>query len=874
MIGRTLGRYRITAKLGEGGMGTVWLAEDTLLGRRVALKLLSPVLAASDEARHRFLREARAAARLEHPNIATVRDSGEADGNVFIAYQLIEGETLAARLAAGPLPLPDLLRVAIGCADALAHAHERQVIHRDITPTNIMLRGDGSPIIVDFGLARTHGDLTLTQTGTTLGTAMYLAPEQWREESVDARTDLWSLGAVLYLAATGREPFAAENPEAVMYRALNEDPAKSSRVRQDLPPAFVRILLRLLEKDARDRPASAGTLATALRALDPDGSRSLVEQWSPAAALDSLRRWWRRQARRRFGPVHVTALFFAALALTAAGLYLRHQLGERRHRVLAVLPMRIAGGDSTEAGVVGEALGEELVTRFRAASTFRVLPWTTSGRPVPSDVPLTRLASDIRAELLLTGSIHVDDEGMRVQVELIDGHSGRPKWTQEITRPLGDLIGLQTAMVSGVSLHASRSLDGAARARLLASAPKNPEAYEFFIRGGNAWHSGDPNLLPLAEQFFEQAVELDSTLAGAWVALGALRTDRYFRGEGTGKADLTVAGEMFRRALRSSPGLPAAERGLIRQFNEMRAIFSGGTYEILEIAGRALARDPDDVDQLTTAAIGFMLGGLAELALPIVEHALKLDPDNQRLAWNRSVILSWSGQPARCRDAALEYLKRYGEDLEIYTWLGGAEFSLHNDAAAFQYLTRAVELAAQSPVHYSIRILARLYLDTGHRKECEELLTSIRLGLIRQLAATPNNERLHETMVASYALLGDTSEYKVALAQARRALMDPHWDVLPRILAEGGLVEEAKATARARRPPWEQHWVDAVDPLGGERIKRLPGIVALLASPEYTDSQDLIDATRVVAFNRYRAIVAKALPREPDVPGPRLRWPR
>jgi serine/threonine-protein kinase len=742
MIGTTLGRYRVVEKLGEGGVGSVWRAEDALLGRAVALKLLAPHLAASPEARERFIREARAASRLAHPGIAAVYDAGEAEGQVFIAYQFIEGETLASRLAGGPLALVDLFRFALGVAGARSHAHAHGVLHRDLTAGNVMVRTDGEPVIVDFGLARATSDATLTRTGTTLGTAPYLAPEQWRGESGDARTDLWSLGVLFCFAATGRLPFKGETPEAVMYGVLNAEPEQPRTVRSELPVEFERVALSLLEKDARDRIASAEALVARLVAYGPAGAGvgPLEAETGKSAAeptLISLRRWWRRLSRRRFGPVQVGVVTTAVLAI-AAGLWVaRERITERRQRVLAVLPFRSTGGDAAEGAIAAEALGEELIGRFRAVGSFRVLPWITTGQGVSAGDPITDFARRVGAELLLTGTLQVTDDRIRARVEVIDGARGTLLWSEDLERPPGDYLGLQTALVTQVSTRFSGALDQGQRNRLSAASRHDPEAYDYFIRGSAYFHSSNPADQALAEAHFARAVELDSTLAPAYVGLGAVRTARDVRGDRGGQRDLRDADSLFRRALRVSPGNPVAERGLIRVLSEKKTRESNP--ELLEIAATALERDPNDVEQLTTAGWGFTLGNLAELAVPTFERALRLDPANEGVAWDRVVALVWAGYPARGLAAGADYIRRFGEDLEVYTWMGVASVFLGRESEALLYPNRSRALNRNSPAHYATQDVVLPMNDLGELATSRAILKGALPALEAQAAAVPDN---------------------------------------------------------------------------------------------------------------------------------------
>ncbi len=268
MIGRTVNQYRIVERLGGGGMGVVYKAEDLKLGRTVALKFLPPELLRDEEARRRLVREARAAARLDHPNICTLHETGETpEGELFLVMACYAGKTLRERIARGPLEIAEAVGLAAQAAEGLAHAHGEGVVHRDIKPANLLVTPGGTLKILDFGLAKQAAQSVLTQTGSTLGTVAYMSPEQARGEPLDARADLWALGAVLYEMVTGRPPFPGEYPQAVIYAILNEAPQPPELLRPDLPHALGRILARALDKNPARRYGGAVEMAAALRAL-------------------------------------------------------------------------------------------------------------------------------------------------------------------------------------------------------------------------------------------------------------------------------------------------------------------------------------------------------------------------------------------------------------------------------------------------------------------------------------------------------------------------------------------------------------------------------------------------------------------------------
>jgi serine/threonine protein kinase len=257
IVGQTVSHYRILEKLGEGGMGIVYKAEDVKLGRTVGLKFLVSHSLKTSEEKARFLREAQAAAALKHPGICTVHEIDEADGNPFIVMEYVEGQNLKQRIASGPLPLKQTADIIIQIAEILQEAHNVGIVHRDVNPANIMITDKGRVVLMDFGLAKLSGTTRVTRTGTTLGTASYASPEQIRGEDVDQRSDIWSLGVVFYEMVTGQLPFKGDLGHVVVYSILNTEPEVPTKIRQNLPDTLDRIILRTLEKDRNLRYMSA-----------------------------------------------------------------------------------------------------------------------------------------------------------------------------------------------------------------------------------------------------------------------------------------------------------------------------------------------------------------------------------------------------------------------------------------------------------------------------------------------------------------------------------------------------------------------------------------------------------------------------------------
>jgi serine/threonine protein kinase len=286
MIGRTVSHYKILEKIGEGGMGVVFRAEDLKLKRQAALKFLAPKIVVSEELKNRLVLEAQAAAALDHPNICTIYEIGEHEGQTFIAMSLVSGSSLKEIVATGPLALSEALDIAVQVAQGLEQAHAKGIIHRDIKPANVMITDRGQVKIMDFGLARFGGDADVTQTVGISGTVAAMSPEQAQGEPVDSRTDIWSLGILLFEMLTGKHPFYREHPQAMVYAILREDPEPMSRVKSGIPPEIESIVLKCLQKDATARYAAMGELLEDLRAVQTGRTVSVVESANIVAVID------------------------------------------------------------------------------------------------------------------------------------------------------------------------------------------------------------------------------------------------------------------------------------------------------------------------------------------------------------------------------------------------------------------------------------------------------------------------------------------------------------------------------------------------------------------------------------------------------------
>jgi len=425
MIGQTVSHYRIVSKLGQGGMGVVYKAEDTKIGRTVALKFLPETLTQGSDAKDRFIREARSAGQLDHPNVCTIHEVNETDeGQLYLVMAYYDGATLEERIAEGPLPVDEALNVARQIASGLDKAHAAGMVHRDIKPANILLTSDGLVKIVDFGLAKLSDDTMLTRTGTTLGTACYMAPEQASGGESDHRADIWSLTVVIYEMLTGEIPFKGDFLPAVVYAIVHSEPATPSGLNPELDATIDQALLKGLAKDPDDRFASAGELATALGAEAGPGSDSMVPLTKFNSRSTLQKKSFALSRRVVFGVI--------VLALAAAGIFATLSLRDHpplgaldsppaRSRSLVILPFSFQG-DETESHLAGQ-FAQFLADRFHSTGDLHVVtgdtlfPYLTSVEKSGADIQgLSGTATRLQADLVMTGKVTSIQGNLQVEL--------------------------------------------------------------------------------------------------------------------------------------------------------------------------------------------------------------------------------------------------------------------------------------------------------------------------------------------------------------------------------------------------------------------------------------------------------------------------
>ncbi len=511
-----VGPYRVVDLIARGGMGDVYRATDVRLHRDVALKVLAQTKTADPQRVDRFMQEARVTASLDHAHIVRVYDVGRFEDRAYLVAELLEGETLRARIARGPMPLDEVLRIAIEVTRGLAAAHDAGLVHRDLKPDNIFLTQSGATKILDFGIAKLAQDDTkrdgfATLTGVVLGTAGYLAPEQIRGEAIDARADLFALGAVLFEMLTGTRAFARGHLVETLHAILHDAPSDALVQRADAPPALVDLVLRLLEKSPQARVQSSADLIAALEGI----TRS-----SPQYPWTRLAHRWRQARRMRKSPMRpVRAAWVSAAvvvsAIAAAGMvfYSSRPSGV----TLAVMPFESipAGIDNTlETG-----LTDQIISRLGQMPDVRVLPITATRRLSGKDS--LEAARELGATLVLTLRLQREGREIRAPAQLVSTKDGQVIWSTMVATDASRMFTIQDVIVKQMVEQLAPRLSANASTRIATVGTRNNEAYQAYVRGRAIIVETTPANLKRAAELFQQAVVLDPQFADAWAALGA-----------------------------------------------------------------------------------------------------------------------------------------------------------------------------------------------------------------------------------------------------------------------------------------------------------------------------------------------------------------
>ena len=675
--GTQLAHYTIISMLGEGGMGQVYLAEDLQLKRKVALKMLSPRLTGNERGLHRFEQEAYAASALNHPNILTIYEFGQAAGLHYIASEFVDGMTLRQRMWDGGIDLNEAIDVAIQIASALVAAHAAGIVHRDIKPENVIVRSDGIVKVLDFGIAklspmrigqpmRKSGSpvaVLTTEPGMVRGTARYMSPEQSRGVAVDARSDIFSLGSVIYELVTGRVAFEGDTPSDVMAEILKTEPRPPAEFVPNVPPEIERVIGKALRKDREERYQAVSELLADLQTFKEEAEfQAKLNQpaWAERGAITPDRKTpargkavsWEKASSSRSWRLWQLALFL--LAIVAAGYFAYRKMhalpiSSQQHS-LAVLPFRNLDGDP-KTDFLGFSLADEIITKLGYVNSLNVRPSSSVDKYRDKIIDPSKVAADLHVDTLLTGSFIKDGDDLRINAQLIDVKPDKILWRDSLDVKYENLLTVQDRVAQQIIKGLELNLSPAEAANLKPEKPINAVAYEDYLRGIDFYSLND---FAASIDMLEKATALEPNYAPAWAHLG--------------------------RAYTTSASLQFGGR---EQYVKAQAAYE-----------KAIALNPALVEPRIFMANLLTDTGRVEQAVPLLRSVLQSNPNNAEAHWELGYAYRFAGMLKESVDEC-EKARQYNPQVKISS----------SALNSYLYLGQYQKFLESLPVNDSVYIL-------------------------------------------------------------------------------------------------------------------------------------------------------------------------
>jgi serine/threonine protein kinase/Tfp pilus assembly protein PilF len=628
MIGNTISHYKILEKIGAGGMGVVYKAEDTQLKRTVALKFLPPELTRDEDSKRRFLHEAQAAACLDHPHICTIHEIGTTDeGQMFISMAHYEGLTLKAQIASGPLPLAKAIDITIQVAEGLAEAHQNQIVHRDIKSANIMITKKGQVKILDFGLAKLRGMTKLTREGTTLGTVAYMSPEQTSGETVDHRSDIWSLGVLLYEMVTGQQPFIGDYEQAIMYAIMNEEPEPVTGIRTGIPPEIDRIINKTLSKKVSERYQNFEDLLVDLSRFKKQFSR----ESKPLIKI----------IKKRPSIKFLTAGILLILVLLIAGYFILKETTKpdkpviqktettlstpdtRWKNSIAVLPFVDLSPQKNQEYFC-DGMTDDIITRLTHIRELKVIARTSVLRYKGTQKDITEIGQELGVDTILEGSIQKDKNRIRINAQLTNVKDRSHIWADMYDEKMESIFDLQDRVTTAIARALKMKLTQPSADVIHISQPKNILAYEYYLKGMHYNKTKytvtlDEKDFQTSLKMFEQAIKIDENYALAYFGLAwAHYHYQVNTGDKKGwqlwKKNINIAFQLDPNSAVINAGM-----GLTSMFN----FEHDRAYPFFK---KALKINPNISEIHQTMGFAFTHKQLYKKSLPYLRRAIELDP--------------------------------------------------------------------------------------------------------------------------------------------------------------------------------------------------------------------------------------------------------
>jgi serine/threonine protein kinase len=687
MMDKTISHYKILEKLGGGGMGVVYKAEDTKLHRTVAVKFLPPELTRDDEAKQRFIQEAQAASSLDHSNICVVHEIDETnDGQIFICMNYYDGETLKKKIEKGPLKLDEAIEIAIQIAQGLLKAHEQKIIHRDIKPANIFITNDGVVKILDFGLAKLSGKTMITKLGSTIGTIAYMSPEQARGEEVNQRTDIWSLGVVLYEMIIGKLPFRGEYEQAILYSIMSEEPSPITSLRTGIPLELERIINKALAKKPSERYQHIDEMLVDIKKIMNE-IHSVVSDRGKVIP---------KQIKHSSSLLWISTSILALLILIVIGYLLINSSKETKiidsinaaetdwKNSIAVLPFRDFSSKMDQEYFCN-GMTDAIIGRLAKIPELKVIATTSVMRYKNTDKDIKEIGKELNVANILEGTIQKEKNRIRLTAQLINTENGFHIWAETYDREKKMVFEIQDNISKAISEALKVKLTAKARETSRAGQPQNLEAYEYFLRGMN--------------------------LVNTYII--------YNRDE-----DFNSALSMFQKAIEIEPNYAAAYTGLAWTYQHHIEVTSNLNYAPLVIKYSKLAyqKNPNSAEANTAIGWVYHINGDNDRAFQSFQRALELNPNSMPI---NHVIGTFFANIGLCHQSIkfsqkaieLDPFYLYALTIEAGRWRDLGEFE-----KAESFYKKVLELAPNNS--YYLAVFAYLKIMMKKYDQAEGLLKS------------------------------------------------------------------------------------------------------------------------------------------------------